>query len=392
MRVVLAQCDPKCCETAGEFVTAIDDFVAGAKRAHPDVDLVVFPEALGMWMCLMEPVSLWGRLTSHLLPGGRSHGADVEAAAVSPLWVDGVYRDPDQLMVDLQFCRPSRNHGAAGVVGAMMTSVGDDMLPKKEWYERAFEWVCNRLRLRFLAVSMRSREQFDTYVRAFSTAASKHGVTIQAGSIFIMDGVRVKNVAHVFGPGGQLIARQEKLHPIPFEDLIGITAGTLTETFEVAGVKCGIAICADVNFPNDHVARLYNMGCRFVCCPSGGIIPGSWWSWQFDREVGTAHLARSLETGVVIGRCYNAGDLIPGVLLFQGRSSFTGSRQASPDGSGLIALVDEASLRGECLLGPRGGRLLKQARPGPDHTLQIVQRTSGLRGGFSRGFLGHGQE
>jgi len=206
--------------------------------------------------------------------------------------------------------------------------------------------VCSKLRLRFVAVMMRSKEQLDTYTRAFSAAAVGHGVTIQAGSIFVMqDDGRVKNVAFVFGPDGEVIARQEKLHPIPFEDLIGITGGSLTETFEVSGVKCGIAICADVNFRDDHVAHLVERGCRFVCCPSGGILPGGWWKWEFDREVARAHLARSLETGVTIGRCYNAGDLIPGVLQFQGRSSFTGSRAGSPDGTGLIAIVDEGSLR-----------------------------------------------
>ena len=84
-------------------------------------------------------------------------------------------------------------------------------------------------------------------------------------------------------------------------------------------------------------------------CPSGGMVPYHGWKWDFERDIKNAHWARSQEEDVVIVRPYNAGDLIPDALMFQGRSSVTTSCNKTLDGSGVLYLVPESDIAQECI-------------------------------------------
>jgi len=350
MKVAILQVEPKMCWSRAEFVAEIDRIVEDACLAH-DPDLIVFPECMGLWLVGMEATTLWRKIWTRFLPG---HGVQAEslAARMTRPWDESTYYEA---AVNLQFSRPPKRGVLASSGSALLSgfpayssiAVAATAVPKlRAAIERAAEWVFNRLPLHFIAKRLRSQDEFEAYEEAFSSAAEHHGVHIQAGSIFVLVDEGVKNRAFVYGPGGEMVVMQEKIHPIPFETMIGVLPGTGAETFDVGGVRCGIAICYDANFPKDHIQRLADMGCRFVCCPSGGIVPSHQWKWSFDMDIKQATWARSQESGVWIGRSYNAGDLIEHVLMFQGRSSITAPVGQTEDGSGLVGLVPEEDFMG----------------------------------------------
>ena len=346
MKVALAQTKPQLCLSEEAFVDAIDDVVGEIVREDKP-DLIVFPESLGLWICMMNSKSWWKKLISKFLPSHRVKASWLRWA-LNTHWDNFRVGDPDvqeQSISTLQFSRGYEPRGVLAASGGRLQSLASvpeysaALLPGSKkvnvgnWILRRLEgvvqWIFKGVRLEWVAMKMRSQEQREAYIKAFSSASEKYDVTIQAGTIFEVRKDGVYNVAHVFSRLGNLIASQEKIHPIPFENFIGVEAGSGLTTFAVPWgnnqrTVVGIAICADVNFQDDVVEDLVNMGAEFICCPSGGLVPSHAWQWKFDREIGIANLARSLEEGVIIGRVYNAGDLIPNALMFQGRSAITG--------------------------------------------------------------------
>lgn len=352
MKVAVLQARPKLCWSKAEFVSEIDRIVEETCLSHRP-DLIVFPECMGLWLIGMEATTKWRGLWARLLPGHRAQAERVRACIATP-WDQATYYET---AVNLQFSRPPRRPVSAASSSGLLTSIPEYSSISvssastgssrfRMAVERAAEWVFNHLPLRFIAKRLRSQDEFEAYREAFSSAARKHSVHVQAGSIFVLVGDGVKNQAFVYGPDGSQVAMQEKIHPIPFETMIGVLPGSGTETFDVAGVRCGIAVCYDANFSMDHVDRLAKKGCRFICCPSGGIVPSHLWRWNYEIDIKDATWARSQESGVWIGRSYNAGDLIEHVLMFQGRSSITAPIGETSDGSGLVALVPEEDFLG----------------------------------------------
>lgn len=352
MKVAVLQASPRLCWSKAEFVAEIDRIVGETCLSHHP-DLIVFPECMGLWLVGMEATTKWRRMWARLLPGHRAQAERVRACIAGP-WDQAEYYET---AVNLQFSRPPTRPVSAASSSGLLSSLpeysslsvsasADRSSRFRRVIERAAEWLFNHMPLRFIAKQLRSKDELEAYREAFSSAASKHSVHVQAGSIFVLVGGGVKNRAFVYGPDGSQVAMQEKIHPIAFETMIGVLPGTGAETFDVDGVRCGIAICYDANFPKDHIQRLADLGCRFICCPSGGIVPSHLWRWSYEIDIKEATWARSQESGVWIGRSYNAGDLIEHVLMFQGRSSITAPVGETSDGSGLVALVPEEDFLG----------------------------------------------
>ena len=359
MKVLVYQAKPRLCLTSEAFIGAIDEIVGRLKSEHSP-DLIIFPECMGLWMCMMEPISFLSRIFSRFLPR-HSSTARVAIAGIGGGWSDDV---AERMAISIQFARPSalRDGVSASsspsllggirdydILGASISSQ-DEAMMKAGWIERIATWFFERLHLRFIGMRMRSDEELTTYLKAFSAAAVKHRVAIQAGSLFVFKDGRLLNIAFTFDEDGKIVSEQQKIHPIPFEGMLGVEGGSGISPFIIGGVKCGVAICADVNFKDDHVRALADAGCRVICCPSGGIVPSHMWKFDFEKDVAVVHLARSQETGTIICRSYNAGDLIPSVLMFQGRSTITAPKEMDEDGDGLISMVPEEDFRDEAVL------------------------------------------
>lgn len=97
--------------------------------------------------------------------------------------------------------------------------------------------------------------------------AREHGLTIVAGSVPQAQGAGYVNRAHVFGPQGPL-GHQDKLLMTRFEaEEWHIDPGAGVKVFEANGVKFGIAICYDSEFP--HLAQAQaERGAELLVVPS----------------------------------------------------------------------------------------------------------------------------
>lgn len=350
MRVCVYQAKPRLCMTSKEFEERIEDVVGRMKEYHSP-DLIIFPECLGLWMCMMKPSSSLGERCSVLLPKHSSTARSIASLIDGDEDVD----ISEMISAAIQFSKPERMPIGPSSGDSLLGMIdGYESLSELScsrghlssgWIEKVSSWVFDHLHLDMIGKMIRSKEQMSTYTKAFSNASSKYGVHIQAGSIFALENGDLYNVAYAFDSSGRKVCEQKKINPISFEGMLGVKAGTGADSFFVGDVRVGIAICADVNFKDGHVKKLADMGCELICCPSGGIVPSHLWKFDFERDIASSHLSRSHETGVIIARSYNAGDLVPMVLMFQGRSSVTGPSDMGENG--LIAIVPEDRMMDE---------------------------------------------
>ena len=68
------------------------------------------------------------------------------------------------------------------------------------------------------------------------------------GNVLIKSNDGYFNTAHVF-ENGDLIGKQEKVHPTKSEREIGIKCGSEIRIFRINGVKIAVLICADILYP-----------------------------------------------------------------------------------------------------------------------------------------------
>lgn len=342
MNFVVAQVSPRLCSTRQKFIDVIDEKISNIIKKEGDVDLIIFPEALGLWMSLMKPTTIFTSFFSRFLHTHKQNS--VRILSMSEY-------NPDEIVVGLQFAKPIELQDGVFSLGVMdegLFDCLDDYKIKKSdnqrskfenWLAKFSDFVFSKLPLQFIAQYMRSNEMLSVYKEAFSKAAKKYNVYIQAGSLFERVIGGTKNIAYTFDPDGSIVCRQEKWHPIPFEGMLGILKGSGYETFSVKGIKCGIAICNDLGFSNDLVSKLASEGCKLIAGPSGGIVPSHKWGFDYQKDVVEYQQARADESGVVVGRSYNAGDLC-GILKFQGRSTIV-------EPGRLVAIVPEDKIKEE---------------------------------------------
>lgn len=91
---------------------------------------------------------------------------------------------------------------------------------------------------------------YEAYVDLFSAAALKFKMTIVAGSFYlrVSDEANSTHVCFVFGPDGQIIGRQEKVH-LTIEEMSFCQAGDGFNTVETELGRIGILIGHDALFP-----------------------------------------------------------------------------------------------------------------------------------------------
>jgi len=310
MKFIVAQVKPKLCYTKQDFINVIDQKIGKIIEEYPNVDLILFPEALGLWLCVMEPLSKISKFFYNFLSS-------------ESLFISSKSFNPEIIAAELQFLNLSLEKSSS-----------------KSWLIRLSNWFFRQFNLSFISHYLRSLDISKAYREAFSQASKKHNVYIQAGSIYEKTITGTKNVAYTFSPSGDIVCRQEKWHPLDFEGMMGIKRGYTYQTFEVSGIKCGIAICADLNYPNSIVQKLSEAGCKFIAGPSGGIVPSYSWEFDYIRDVLDSQQARANESNVIIGRSYNVGGLLNDLIKFKGRSSIVAPHR-------LVSIVPEDKILSE---------------------------------------------
>jgi predicted amidohydrolase len=135
------------------------------------------------------------------------------------------------------------------------------------------------------------------------------------------DGDRVFNSAQLFDADGTVLARHRKCHLYGDVDLASYLPGDgFTALAELDGVRVGIAICYDVEFP-EAVRTLALAGADLVAVPTALMRP-------YEVVARTVVPARAYENQVYVAYANRSG--AEGTLLYCGESCVVG-----PDGSDL---------------------------------------------------------
>ncbi|MDO8378197.1 carbon-nitrogen hydrolase family protein [Phenylobacterium sp.] len=148
---------------------------------------------------------------------------------------------------------------ALGVI-ADATAQGADLLVFPEAYLQGY--LTDETSARRHALNLASPE-FDTLLARLP----KLGPTLVLGLIEA-DAGALFNTAAVIAHG-RLLGRYRKTHLLGREQLF--TPGTDSPVFETAGVKFGVNICYDTNFPQ-AAAKVADAGATLLVCPANNMM------------------------------------------------------------------------------------------------------------------------
>lgn len=142
----------------------------------------------------------------------------------------------------------------------------------------------------------------DDWRSLFGRLARDTGMTIVAGS-FLLDlgGGRYRNRAYVFAPDGRH-DWQDKLQLTGFEKKAGgIEGGDALKVFETGGLRFGVAVCYDIEFPLPVRAQC-EAGARLLLVPSCTDTAAG------ATRVRVGCLARALENRCFVAQAVTAGE------------------------------------------------------------------------------------
>jgi predicted amidohydrolase len=142
----------------------------------------------------------------------------------------------------------------------------------------------------------------DDWLALYARLAEERDLYIVAGSFLLADGAgRYRNRSDVFTPRGAH-AWQDKLQLTGFEKALGvIDGGDALKVFDIDGVRAGVSICYDSEFPLPVRAQA-DAGARLLLVPS-----------CTDTEAGATRvrvgcLARALENRMFVAQSVSAGE------------------------------------------------------------------------------------
>lgn len=137
-------------------------------------------------------------------------------------------------------------------------------------------------------------------VNFIGNLARKFSVNIVAGSVLAQENKKFFNRLIVFDRRGEILNFYDKAHLFSFagEEKI-FTAGNEIKIVEVDGVKCGLAICYDLRFP-EFIRKISLQGVEILFCPAA-------WSLKriFARQI--LMKARAIENQIFVVFANSAG-------------------------------------------------------------------------------------
>ena len=139
-----------------------------------------------------------------------------------------------------------------------------------------------------------------SYQEALREVAQRRKIALAGASFWHEEEGRGVNSAFIVFPDGSL-QRQDKLHPTRPEQAIGTVGGEALRAFEIDGVRVGLLICYDLQFP-ELTRHLVAEGIRVLLVPSLTTERGYW------RVRHSAH-ARAVENQIYVCVSPLIGDL-----------------------------------------------------------------------------------
>ena len=133
-------------------------------------------------------------------------------------------------------------------------------------------------------------ENYDQEFFEFKKIAKNYSMTIIPGAFYEKNEDKVSINSPIIGPEGEIIGKQEKIHPYDYEKET-VNAGTEVKIFNTS-CKFGIMICYDTVFPG-VADMLTKKGAQILFSPSR-IVKEGIESWKMYVQV------RSLENRIPI--------------------------------------------------------------------------------------------
>ncbi|MDI6871281.1 MAG: nitrilase-related carbon-nitrogen hydrolase [Bacillota bacterium] len=213
----------------------------------------------------------------------------------------------------------------------------------------------------FRLLSSATRRVFET---TFSELARAFGVYLVPGSAVLAepDG-RVRNIAYLFGPHGELIGRQPKVHLLPLEAEWGLSPGDRFSVFATPLGRIALPVCMDMTY-FESFRILSQLGAEIVAVPSAN--PEPWNLWLVLRG-----LWPRVQEAEVYGLIASAVGGFLG-LEFTGRSSAFAPMELTADGTGVVAQAAGVTTE-EIVVADLDLEALRRLR-----------QRSGVRAGFNR--------
>ena len=176
-----------------------------------------------------------------------------------------------------------------------------------------------------------------------STLAKKHNVHIVGGSVAVKDGDYIANRCYVFDRDGTLVADYDKTHLFsPAKEDKFFRKGDHRAVFSLDGVKCGVAVCYDLRFP--ELFRRYALEDAALI-----FLPSAWPTARIEHWA-TLSQARAVENQVFFVAVNGSGTFANKMPL-GGRSAIIdpwGVRLAEADEGETILTADlDFSVRDE---------------------------------------------
>ncbi|WP_151120511.1 nitrilase-related carbon-nitrogen hydrolase [Hypericibacter adhaerens] len=138
------------------------------------------------------------------------------------------------------------------------------------------------------------------YTDCLREVARRHRIAIAGASFWHEEKGHGLNSAYIALPDGTLL-RQDKLHPTRPEQAIDTVGGETLTPFEIEGVRIGLAICYDVQFP-ELTRHLVAEGIEVLLVPSLTTERGYW-------RVRHSAQARAVENQIYVCVSPIVGDL-----------------------------------------------------------------------------------
>ncbi|MBT3573525.1 MAG: carbon-nitrogen hydrolase family protein [Nitrosopumilus sp.] len=133
-------------------------------------------------------------------------------------------------------------------------------------------------------------EDFNSEFVEFMKIAQEYSMTVITGAFYEVSNQKTSIVSPIIGPNGEIIGKQEKIHPFDYEKDT-VKPGTEAKIFDTA-CKFGVVICYDMVFPNVSNI-LAKKGAKILFSPSR-IVKRGIQPWQMYVQV------RALENRIPI--------------------------------------------------------------------------------------------
>ena len=201
----------------------------------------------------------------------------------------------------------------------------------------------------------------------FSRLAGAHGIYLMAGSFLLSDRGRVVNRAFLYGPGGELIGRQDKIHLMPIESEWGIARGRSFSVFDTAIGRLAMPICMDATY-YETFRILERLGVEIAMLPIANPEAYNYWL-----------ALRGIWPRVQESPLYGVKSAMVGQLLgftFTGRAGIFAPLELTPNKDGVLAEVESPHRKGLAVatLDLEALRELRAAHPWRDSNETLYER------------------